>query len=166
MRLPSLLRTAGALAGFLSLAADVSAAGPAPVQKRLEKVVRAFPGTLGIAVKNLDTGESFAVNGDVRFPTASLIKVAVMVEAYHQMAEGKFQRDRLVTLAESDKAGDEPVVLNQLHGGISLTPADLLALMIAYSDTTATNLLVGLVGTANVDKRMVSYGLPNTKIFR
>ena len=38
--------------------------------------------------------------------------------------------------------------------------------MIAFSDNTATNLLVGLAGTANVDRRMVSYGLPNTKIFR
>ncbi len=166
MRLPSLLRTAGALAGFLSLAADVSAAGPAPIQKRLEKVVRAFPGTLGIAVKNLDTGESFAVNGDVRFPTASLIKVAVMVETYHQIAEGKFGAETAITLAESDKAGDEPVVLNQLHPGISLTVSDLLALMIAFSDNTATNLLVRRVGTADVDRRMANYGLLNTKIFR
>ncbi len=166
MRLPSLFRTAGALAGFLGLASVVPAAGPAPMQKRLEKVVRAFPGTVGVAARNLDTGEAFAVNGDVRFPTASLIKVAVMVEAHHQMAEGKFQRDKSITLAESDKAGNEPVVLNQLHGGISLTVADLLALMIAFSDNTATNLLVGLVGAANVDSRMVSYGLPNTKIFR
>ena len=93
MRLRSSIRTGAALAGFLSLAVDVPAAGPAPIQKRLEKVVRAFPGTLGIAVKNLDTGESFAVNGDMRFPTASLIKVAVMVETYHQIAEGKFGRD-------------------------------------------------------------------------
>jgi beta-lactamase class A len=38
--------------------------------------------------------------------------------------------------------------------------------MIAYSDNTATNLLVRLVGTANVDRRMVSYGLTQTKIFR
>ncbi len=121
---------------------------------------------MGIAVKNLGTGESFAVNGGTRFPTASLIKVAVMVEAYHQIAEEKFGRDTILTLSESDKAGDEPVVLNQLHGGIPLTVADLLSLMIAFSDNTATNLLVGLVGTANVDRRMVSYGLTSTKLFR
>lgn len=166
MRLRSFIRTGAALAGFLSLAADVPAAGPAPIQERLEKVVRAFPGTMGIAVRNLDTGESFAVNGDMRFPTASLIKVAVMVETYHQIAEGKFGAETTVSLDESDKAGDEPVVLNQLHAGISLTVSDLLALMIAFSDNTATNLLVGLAGTANVDRRMVAYGLPNTKIFR
>ena len=166
MRHRSLFQTAAAFAGFLTLAAGAPAAGPPPVQKRLERLVRAFPGTLGIAVRNLDTGESFAVNGDARFPTASLIKVAVMVETYHQIAEGKFRAETAVTLAESDKAGDEPVVLNQLHPGVSLTVSDLLALMIAFSDNTATNLLVHRVGAANVDRRMSSYGLPNTKIFR
>ncbi|HLN58421.1 MAG TPA: serine hydrolase [Thermoanaerobaculia bacterium] len=160
------LRTAAALAGFLGLAAAASAADPPPIQKRLETMVRAFPGTLGIAVRNLDSGEAFAVNGDMRFPTASLIKVAVMVETYHQIAEGKFGVETAVTLAESDKAGDEPVVLNQLHPGISLTVSDLLALMIAFSDNTATNLLVRRVGAASVDRRMAAYRLPNTKIFR
>ncbi len=166
MRLALLVRTAAALAGFLGPASGAPAAGPPPIQKRLETVVREFPGTLGVAVRNLDTGEAFVVNGDMRFPTASLIKVAVMVETYHQMAEGKFRAETAVTLAESDKAGDEPVVLNQLHPGISLTVSDLLVLMIAFSDNTATNLLVRRVGAASVDRRMAAYGLPNTKIFR
>src|ERR1700693_1582450 len=166
MRLPSLLQTAAVIAGSLGLAAGAPVAGPPPLQERLERAVRAFPGILGISARSLDTGESFAVNGDLRFPTASLIKVAVMVEAYHQIAEGKFRAETAVTLAESDKAGDEPVVLNQLHPGISLTVSDLLALMIAFSDTTATNLPARRAGPANVDRRMVSYGPPNTKIFR
>ena len=102
----------------------------------------------------MDTGERLERRGDETFPTASLIKVAVMVETYHQIAEGKFRAETAVTLAESDKAGDEPVVLNQLHPGISLTVSDLLALMIAFSDNTATNLLVRRVGAANVDRRM------------
>src|SRR5215510_13666666 len=156
------------LAGFLQAAPPVPKKAPSvpPLPGRLEAAVRGFPGVLGVAARNLETGESFSVNGDMRFPTASLIKVAVMVEVEHQIAEGKISRDRTVTLAESDKAGDEPVVLNQLHPGVVLTVPDLLALMIAFSDNTATNLLVGLAGTANVDRRMVSYGLPNTKIFR
>jgi beta-lactamase class A len=166
MRLRSLFQTAAALGGFLALTAGAPAGGPAPIRERLEGLVRAFPGTLGIAARNLETGESFAVNGDARFPTASLIKVAVMVETYHQIAEGKFRAETAVTLAESDKAGDEPVVLNQLHPGISLTVSDLLALMIAFSDNTATNLLVHRIGAGNVDRRMAAYGLPNTKIFR
>ena len=138
----------------------------ASLQAGMEKIVREFPGTIGISATNLDTGETVGVNAGMRFPTASLIKVAVMVEVYHQIAEGKLRRDTAVTLHDSDKAGDETVPLNMLHDGVSLSVADLLNLMIAYSDNTATNLLVRLVGTANVDRRMVSYGLTETKIFR
>jgi outer membrane protein len=121
---------------------------------------------MGLYAKNLDTGEVLAVNADQRFPTASLIKVAVMVETYHQLAEGKLRRDTSLTLKASDKAGDETVPLNVLHAGTTLTVGDLLPLMIAWSDNTATNLLVGLVGTANVDKCLDSYGLTQTRLYR
>lgn len=121
---------------------------------------------IGYFAKNLDTGETVGSNADLRFPTASLIKVAVMVEARHRIAAGTLRPDQPVTLHDADKAGDEAVVLNQLHEGLTLTVKDLLALMIAFSDNTATNLLVNLVGAANVDARMESYGLTSTKIFR
>jgi len=88
------------------------------------------------------------------------------VEAYHRIVEGTLQRETAATLRETDKAGDETVPLNLLHDGVTLTVADLLNLMIAYSDNTATNLLVHLLGAAQIDRRMVSYGLTSTKIFR
>jgi beta-lactamase class A len=121
---------------------------------------------MGLYAKDLSTGEVIAVNADQRFPTASLIKVAVMAEVFHQIAEGKFSKDTTVTLKESDKAGDETVPLNMMHAGVVLTVGDLLRFMIAYSDNTATNLLVGLVGTANVDKLLDSYGLTRTRLYR
>jgi beta-lactamase class A len=138
----------------------------ASLQGSVEKSIHDFHGTMGVFARDLTTGRTVAVNADVRFPTASLIKVAVMVEVYHQIAQGKIRRDTLATLHDADKAGDETVPLNMLHDGVQLTVADLLNLMIAYSDNTATNLLVRLVGTANVDRRMESYGLTQTKIFR
>ncbi|MGE5275505.1 MAG: serine hydrolase, partial [Acidobacteriota bacterium] len=84
------------------IAAPLVAGGPkSTLEKRLAEVIARFPGTMGISAKNLDTGDTVAVHGDVRFPTASLIKVAVMVEVYHQMAEGKFHRDTTVTLTDA-----------------------------------------------------------------
>ncbi len=146
-----------------------AASAKAPVvnlEERIGTLVRSFPGEMGVAVRDLETGKEISVNGDRRFPTASLIKLAVMVETYHQMAEGKLAREKVVVLTEADKAGDEGIPLNQLHAGLALTIPDLLNLMIAYSDNTATNLLVREVGAANADRRMESYGLKDTKIFR
>jgi beta-lactamase class A len=155
---------------FLAAALSASDASvdrnQAAILDQLEERIAHFDGELGLAAKNLNTGETLAVHADARFPTASLIKVAVMVEAYHQMAEGRLRRDATVTIRDSDKVGDETVPLNMLHDGTLLTVADLLNLMIAYSDNTATNLLVRLVGTANIDRRTASYGLASTKIFR
>lgn len=121
---------------------------------------------MGLYAKDLSTGEVIAVNADQRFPTASLIKVAVMAEVFHQIAEGTLSKGTTVTLKESDKAGDETVPVNMLHAGIVLTVDDLLRFMIAYSDNTATNLLVGLVGTANVDRLLDSFGLTKTRLYR
>lgn len=151
---------------LLAVAFFSTAQAETGLRERLLARSRHFRGTLGIAAKNLDTGEAVAIRGDERFPTASLIKVAVMVEAYHRISEGALARDTVRRLEESDKVGDEPVVLNSLHAGLPLMVSDLLSLMIAFSDNTATNMLVGLVGTANVDRRMESYGLSSTKIFR
>jgi beta-lactamase class A len=164
----TLLATVFALTG--ATRAQPSAArrpgGAGAIHARLEARITGFGGTLGVAALDLKTGEQIAINADARFPTASLIKVPVMVEVYHQIAASTLRRDTSVTVTERDKVGDESVVLNQLHGGLVVSVADLLALMTAYSDNTATNLLIGLVGTAKVDERMVAYGLAETKLFR
>ncbi len=154
--------------GPLLLALCVAASTPdAPgIEQRLAERIGSFHGTMGLYAKNLDTGEAIAVGADARFPTASLIKVAVMAEVYRQMAGGKFGRDTTVTLAQADKAGDETVPLNMLHAETVLTVSDLLHFMIAYSDNTATNLLIRRVGTANVNALLDTLGLPKTRLYR
>ena len=154
-------------AGLLLLLLPLAAARQGPsLSEAVAARARTFPGTIGVAAIDLDSKRRVFFHADVRFPTASLIKLAVMVEAYHRMAEGSLSRDQIVEVAESDRAGDEAVVLNMLHPGIRVTIADLLNLMIAYSDNTATNLLVRELGAAEIDRRMESYRLESTKIFR
>ena len=114
----------------------------------LRSTLADFKGVMGVAARNLDTGEELAVNADLRFPTASTIKTAVMVEAYHQAAEGTLPLDSVIALRQADKVGGSGV-LNGLHEGLSLTVADLVHLMIVVSDNTATNLLVTRLGARN-----------------
>ena len=111
------------------------------------------------------TGETIAVNADTRFPTASTIKTAVMVEAWQQIADGQLTLETVLPLQESAKVGGAGV-LRGMHDGLALTVADLINLMIILSDNTATNMLIGRVGTARVNQRLVSHGLTETKLFR
>jgi beta-lactamase class A len=60
-----------AVALFACLVAGASSS-PRAIQSRLSDRIAAFHGTMGIYVKNLDTGETLAINAETRFPTASL----------------------------------------------------------------------------------------------
>lgn len=153
-----------AIAAIWLVAAALQAQAPS-VQQQIEREIGAFKGVMGVSAINLATGATVAVQADTRFPTASAIKTAVMVEVYHQIHEGKLTREQVVPLTDPGKAGGSGV-LQPLHAGLNLTVKDLLWLMIVVSDNTATNMLIPLVGTANVDRRLESYGLTNIKLFR
>jgi beta-lactamase class A len=84
---------------------------PQPLQQVASQAGQ-FNGEIGRYATNLTSGEEIAVNADTRFPTASTIKTAVMLEAYHQASEGKLRVDDTVALTETVKAGGSDV----LHG--------------------------------------------------
>jgi beta-lactamase class A len=158
-----------ALAAALLLAvplAVIASERVEPVESRLRTRLASFRGVMGVFAKELTTGEAIAIDADRRFPTASVIKVAVMVEAFHQVAEGRLTLDQEVALPEDAKVGGSGV-LQRMHPGLRPTVRDLLDLMMTLSDNTATNLLVALVGTERVDARLGSqYGLKETLLFR
>ena len=135
------------------------------MEQRISALVREFRGVMGVAALDLRSREWIAVNADTRVPTASTIKVAVMLEAHHQAADGRLPMDATFTLRNADKVGGSGV-LNGLHEGLTFTTADLIHLMIVLSDNTATNLLIERLGTARVNERLESYGIHDTKLFR
>jgi beta-lactamase class A len=131
----------------------------------LETAIREFDGMVGLAAKNLDTGEEIVLNADTRFPTASTIKTAVMLEAWHQASQGKLPMEDRLVLRDADKVGGSGV-LNGMSDGLALPIRDVLHLMMVLSDNTATNLLVNRLGTKRINDRLLAYGLTDTKIFR
>lgn len=142
-----------------------TASSKTQMENQVAAIVKAFPGQMGVAAINPTTGETIAVDADSRFPTASTIKTAVMIEAWQQATDGQLSMDTAITLRDADKVGGAGV-LRGLHDGLTLSIADLINLMIVLSDNTATNLLIGRVGTARVNQRLESYGLRETKLFR
>jgi beta-lactamase class A len=139
--------------------------GASPLEERIAARAAAFRGVMGVYAKDLRTGASAAFAADARFPSASLIKLAVLAEAHRQAAEGRLARSSLLTLREQDKVG-EPIVLNALRAGSAFSVDELLFLMIAHSDNTATNLLLERIGTAAVNRLLESHGLVATRLFR
>src|SRR5438132_242132 len=64
---------------------------PTPLDEQLSRLCAGFPGTAGVAARNLSTGEEAAVNERVSFPTASMIKILVLFELVRQCVRGQAQ---------------------------------------------------------------------------
>jgi beta-lactamase class A len=144
----------------------------AQAQTRIERIddqvktlVNAFKGKVSLFAKNLDTGETYALNADERVRSASTIKIAVMIEAYARVAAGKLKWTDELILTKEKKVGGSGI-LNELSDNLHLTLRDAVNLMMILSDNTATNLVLDVLTTDAVNARMESLGIKNIKIMR
>ena len=145
--------------------ADFEAHGSRRMSLQIGALAKQFDGELGLYARDLISGKEIALDADTAFPTASTIKTAVMLEAHHQSADGKLRFDETITLTDAAKVGGAGV-LNSLRTGLPLRIADLVHLMVVLSDNTATNMLIGRLGTPAINDRLVACGLQHTKLFR
>src|SRR5204862_5748498 len=104
-------------------------------------------------------------NGDERVRTASTIKLAIMVEAFARVAEGKAKWTDEIILAKEKKQPDGGV-LQELADDTHLTLRDVVNLMIVVSDNTGANLALDYLTTDAVNARMDSLGLKSTRSLR
>jgi len=131
---------------------------------KLEPLISAHEGKVAVAIKNLKTGESFSHNADAPMPTASLIKLPIMVEAYRQVEAGKLDLQKLITLRKDDKVPGSGILTQHFSPGMGLPLVDAIHLMIVYSDNTATNLVLDQIGLPATNTAMEKLGLAHTKV--
>jgi D-alanyl-D-alanine carboxypeptidase (penicillin-binding protein 5/6) len=134
------------------------------LEARLKPLIDAHEGTVAVAVRHLESGQGFGYRDAEPMPTASLIKVAVMVEAYRQAEAGSVDLSEPVVLDEDDKVQGSGILTTHFSAGTRMPLRDAIRLMIAYSDNTATNLVLDEIGLRSPSETMEELGLPNTKI--
>src|ERR1043166_1366659 len=132
---------------------------------RIRAEVTPFQGKVFIYAKNLDSGETYSLNGDERVRTASTIKIAVMIEAWARVNEGKAKWTDELVLTKAARYGGSGI-LPELGDGLRLTLQDCVRLMMTLSDNTATNMVLDYLGTDAVNARMNSLGFKSTRIMR
>jgi len=138
-------------------------ADTATLRRTLDSIADAHRGVAGYAVHNLETGERLGRRGDETFPTASLIKVPVLVTVYDLVAQGRLSLDDRLTVLAIDKVPGTGI-LQHLHDGAEITVHDAAWLMITVSDNTATNLLLDRIIIRRVWDKMEALGLMHTKV--
>jgi len=157
------------LLSLISIAAFGQEQKPSPqlerLRARLQEMANAFPGVLGVTVRDLKTGEEVSINGDRLFPMASVYKIPIMVEVFRQIEAKKFSLDDRIEHGDDVRTLGSGV-LTLLSNGLKPTVKDLITLMIILSDNEATDILLKKVGAENVTATMRSLGLNSLRVDR
>lgn len=136
------------------------------LQDELRGVDQHLDGVMGLAVKDLTSGETFFIHGDEIMPQASSIKIAVLANLYLQAQQGKLKLTDEYVVRKEDLVDGSDIMLGLTPNVTRLTLRDLATMMVAVSDNSATNVLIGRVGMENVNAMLDSLGLHATRLRR
>jgi len=145
--------------------APTPAAPDATLQARLEQAVRGFHGDVGVYVRNLRTGQSAAIRADELFPTASMIKVPILLATFQAMEDGSLSFQQQLTYTDSLAYSEEDDLLARAQDSSTVELAAVAMLMITMSDNTAALWLQSLAGTGVViNQWLASHGFDSTRV--
>jgi beta-lactamase class A len=134
------------------------------LQATLEKMVLGFNGEMGVYVKNLRTGKTISFNADSVFPTASIVKVPIMLGILDKMEKGELHYDSTQVYKDSLLYEGEDI-LGSFKDGEKITLKKIIMLMLTTSDNTASLWLQKLAGTGiRINQLLDSLGFSKTRV--
>ena len=134
--------------------------------REIERIDAGLDGVLGVSIIDLTTGRAINHHADASFPTASSIKVPVMIQLFKTMRAGTLKMDQPLIVTRQDMVAESPVAQAALDRGGATTLREMLTAMIEVSDNTATNILIRIAGIPNVNATLDSLGLPSIRLRR
>ena len=118
---------------------------------------------MGIVVLHVESGRELRWRDTETFEGASVIKLALLVEALSRYREGTLElgdRWRMPSSAVAAGSG----ILDEFGEGLAPTQRDLLRIMLVLSDNTAANHFIDTFGPEAVNCRMAEAGLAGIEL--
>jgi beta-lactamase class A len=136
---------------------------PPALAQHVRSEEAAFSGTVGLWAHDLRRRRTYGLRADEPFPAASTIKLFVLRELFRQVETGGVALADEVVLRRRDVVPGSGV-LKDLSPGLRFRVDDAAMLMVTVSDNVATNLLIGLLGAAAINRGAREGGYPATRL--
>lgn len=134
------------------------------LQDILEHEVKDFKGDVGIYIYNLKTHEEVAINADTIFPTASIVKVPILVGVMDKIEKGELEYHQKLVYRDSIKYGGSGL-MQFFKDSVETELSVLMSLMISYSDNTTSLWCQALAGGGErINEIMEDLGLEHTRV--
>ncbi|WP_343216133.1 serine hydrolase [Clostridium mobile] len=132
---------------------------------KIKNEIEKFKGTCGVIIKNKNTGEYFEYNEEEVFPSASIIKLSILLELFKRVERGEINLKDRVAIRDEDKVGGFGI-LKDLDSELNVTIKDLATLMIILSDNVATNMLIDILNMDSINNTVKDLGMKDTVLGR
>jgi len=150
----------------LCLLLTIPLAAQSPTVEAIRQRLGAFPGTVSLYARNLDTGATVAIAETEPVRTASTIKLPVMLTVFDAVAQGKAKWTETLTVTKAEKVTGSGIIGSDISDGVALPLRDVLNLMMVLSDNTATNMLFERFSAEAVNTYLDKLGIKTTRLMR
>jgi len=134
------------------------------LQTKLQEAISGFNGNIGIYVKNLRSGKTVSINADTVFPTASIVKVPILLGIMDKINKGELNYDSSLVYKDSLLYEGEDI-LGSFKSNEKIALKKVIMLMLTTSDNTASLWLQSIAGKGTrINEILDSLGLKNTRV--
>lgn len=169
-RWPSLARVVAMSVGAVTMAAaQTTSRWPvlrrdAVLEQALQALVATVQGDVGIYVRHLQSGRGVAIRADEAFPTASMVKVPIMIGVHDAVARGVLHYTDTLTWRDSLRYSGEDDLFNHLRDSTRLALPVIQLLSITTSDNAASLWMQGVVGGTAINQWLATNGFDSTRV--
>ncbi len=134
------------------------------LQKETQNLIMNFRGNVGVFVKNLRSGKVVSINEDSIFPTASMVKIPILIGIMDKIEKGELKYHQEIVYKDSLLyAGVD--ILGSLKNDEKIDLSKVVMLMLTVSDNTASLWLQSLAGGGlRINEILDSAGFKSTKV--
>ncbi|MCH7697884.1 MAG: serine hydrolase [Chloroflexi bacterium] len=134
------------------------------LRSQLQTIGNAYTGKWTYSLTDIESGDRIGFDEDDLMPTASLIKVPILIALYQAVEDGRISLDDRITFGDEHRFPGSGV-LQRMSTGVEMSVRDAAVLMIIISDNVATNMVADLVGHDFINEQQRRMGLEKTTIY-
>jgi beta-lactamase class A len=134
------------------------------LEKNIRRAVQGFNGDMGVYVKNLRNNKTVFINADTIYPTASMVKVPIMMAVMDKINRGELAYHQELIYRDSLLYPGVDI-LGSFKDSEQIELSKVMMLMLTMSDNTASLWLQSLAGKGTrINEILDSLGFLNTRV--
>ena len=132
--------------------------------KDIQTLISGYQGDVGVYVEHLPTGAKVEINADTIFPTASIVKVPILLGVFDKIEKEELHYHEPLVYRDSIKYGGSGL-MQFFKDSTQTDLSTLIALMLSYSDNTTSLWNQALAGGGTeINQLMEKLGYEQTRV--